>query len=208
MKLSGHKIAILLESDYYEHEIWYYSYRFPEEGAEVHFLSRLWKQPSLTFTGHEYKAPFVCSESLESVSDATLRGYSAVIVPSAFVSDRLRYSEDLNTLAPATDFVRRAFAEPSIIKGIICHGLWIVSRVPELVRGRRLVCHPNLYGDALNMGAEYVDQDVVVDGDLVTGRTGAQAGAFARTIIDMIADRHDTDERLAVRHPGAAPASV
>jgi protease I len=118
-----------------------------------------------------------------------LRGYSAIIVPSAIVSDRLRYSEDLAVLPPATDFMRRAFAEPGIVKGIICHGLWLMSRVPDLVRGRRLVCHPNLYGDALNMGADYVDDDVVVDGDLVTARNGGQAGAFARTIIERVAER-------------------
>jgi len=189
MRLTGHKIAILIESDYYENEIWYYSYRFPEEGAEVHFLTRLWGKPSLTFTGHEYKAPFVCEASFENMDDETLRGYSALIVPSAFVSDRLRYSEDLAKLPPATDLLRRAFDEPTIVKGIICHGLWLASRIPDRVRGRRLVCHPNLYGDALNMGADYVDEDVVVDGDLVTGRTGAQAGAFAHTIIDRIAAR-------------------
>ena len=108
--LSGHRIAVLMESDFYEHEIWYYSYRFPEEGAELHFLTRLWGQESITFTGHEYKAPFVCAESFEGMDDDTLRSYSAVIVPSAMVSDRLRYSEDLAKLPPATDFVRRAFA--------------------------------------------------------------------------------------------------
>ncbi|GAA2708259.1 DJ-1/PfpI family protein [Actinoplanes palleronii] len=187
--LTGHRIAVLMESDFYEHEIWYYSYRFPEEGADLHFLTRLWGQESLTFTGHEYRAPFVCTESFENVDDDTLRSYSAIIVPSAMVSDRLRYSEDLTKLPPATDFVRRAFAEPTIVKGIICHGLWLLARVPELVSGRRLTCHPNLYGDALNMGARYVDQDVVVDGDLVTGRTGAQAGVFARTVIEQVQQR-------------------
>ncbi|MBO3742739.1 DJ-1/PfpI family protein [Actinoplanes flavus] len=187
--LAGRRIAILVESDFYEHEIWYYSYRFPEEGAELHFLTRLWGQESITFTGHEYKAPFVCAESFENMDDDTLRSYSAIIVPSAMVADRLRYSEDLAKLPPATDFVRRAFAEPHIVKGIICHGLWLLSRTPELVRGRRLTCHPNLYGDALNMGARYVDADVVVDDDLVTGRTGAQAGQFARTVISEVLTR-------------------
>ena len=186
VRLAGHKIAVLIESDYYEHEISYYQYRFPEEGAELHFLSRLWGQPALTFTGHEYKAPLVCTESFEDMDDETLRGYSAIIVPSAMVSDRLRFSEDLNKLAPATDLMRRAFAEPGIVKGIICHGLWLMARTPELIRGRKLVCHPNLYGDALNMGADYTDADVVVDDDLVTGRSGMQAGMFAATIIEQI----------------------
>jgi protease I len=194
VRLAGRKIGILLESDFYEHEIWYYTYRFPEEGAEVHFLTRMWGQSQLVFTGHEYKAPFVVDESFENMDDETLRSYSALIIPSAMVADRLRYSENLAELPPATEFMRRAFAEPGIVKGIICHGLWLMARTPELIRGRRLVCHPNLYGDALNMGADYADADVVVDDDLVTGRTGAQAGAFARTIIEQIELRSRTPE--------------
>jgi len=43
MKLKSKKIAILLESDFYENEIFYYKLRFEEEGAEVHFLTRLWE---------------------------------------------------------------------------------------------------------------------------------------------------------------------
>jgi len=189
MKLQGKKIGILIESDFYEREIFYYERRFPEEGAELHFLTRLWGQPSLTFTGHEYKVPFECHESFEQMDDATLRSFSAIIVPSAIVADRLRYTEDINKLPPATEFIKRAFAEKNILKGIICHGMWLVAPVPELVRGRKVVAHNNLLGDIRNMGAIYTDQDVVVDGDLVTGRTGGHCHLFARTIIDMLAER-------------------
>jgi protease I len=110
-------------------------------------------------------------------------------VPSGIVADRLRYTDDVNVLPPAAAFLRRVFAEPGIVKGIICHGLWLAAPVPELVRGRRLTCHNNLHGDALNMGAVYVDEDVVIDGDLVTGRTGNHAGVFARAVIDLVAAR-------------------
>jgi protease I len=189
MRLEGKKIGILIESDYYEKEIFYYEHRFPEEGLEVHWLSRLWDQPYLTFYGHEYKAPFECHESFEGMSDEELRSYAAIIVPSAIVSDRLRYTEDLSKLAPAVQFIKRAFAEKQIIKGIICHGMWLVSSVPELVRGRPVVAHPNLYGDVNNMGAVYTDQDVVVDGDLVTARTGGHCHQFARQIIDMLHEK-------------------
>ena len=47
--------------------------------------------------------------------------------------------------------------------------------------------HNNLLGDAKNMGAQYVNADVVVDRDLVTARTGAHCHLFARKIIDMLA---------------------
>lgn len=188
--LAGAKIAVLMESDFYEPEIFYYQHRFAEEGAEVHFLTRMWGQERLTFQGHEHRVPFEVTESFEGMSDEELRSWDAVIVPSGMVSDRLRWTEDVSVLPPATEFLVRAFAEPGITKGIICHGLWLVAPTPELVRGRKLVVHNNLHGDARNMGAEYVDQDVVVDDDLVTGRTGGHHHLFARTIIDkLVAER-------------------
>jgi protease I len=180
------KIGVLLEADYYEKEIFYYEHRFPEEGFELHFLSRLWGQSALTFTGHEWKVPFEVRESFENMSDEELRSYSAIIVPSGIVADRLRYTEDVNKIPPATEFLKRVFAEKQIIKGIICHGMWLIAPATELVRGKRVVVHNNLIGDAKAYGAIYVDQDVVVDGDLVTGRTGGHCHLFARKIIDML----------------------
>jgi protease I len=135
MKLTGKKIGILIESDFYEPELF----------------------------------------------------YSAIIVPSGIVADRLRYTDDVNGIAPATALMKRAFSEKSILKGIICHGLWLVAATPEVVRGRRLVVHNNLIGDAKNMGANYTNEDIVVDGDLVTARTGALHHVFARKIIDLLA---------------------
>ncbi len=186
MSLQGKKIGILMESDYYEPEIWYYKFRFAEEGVDVRFLTRLWGCQSLTFKGHEYQIPFECRESFENMDDATLRSFSAIIVPAGQVADRLRYTEDVNKLPPACEFLKRAFAEKSILKGIICHGLWLVAPVPELVAGRRLVVHNNLLGDAKNMGARYVNEDVVVDGDLVTARSGGHCNVFAKKILELI----------------------
>jgi len=181
--LKGRKIAIMIESDYYEPEIHYYQHRFAEEGAEVHFVSRLWGNQKLT------RMPFECTESFETIDDAELATYAAVIVPSGMVSDRLRYTEDVTKLPPATDFLRRAFANPKVLKGIICHGMWLVAPTPELVRGRRVVVHNNLHGDANNMGAVYVNEDVVVDGDLVTARTGAHCHLLAGKIIELLTAR-------------------
>jgi protease I len=186
MSLEGKKVAVLVESDYYEPEIWYYQRRFAEEGAEVHFLTRLWGQDSIIFKGHEWQVPFECNESFEGLDDDELRSYDVVIVPSGMVADRLRYTEDIAKLPPATEFLKRAFAEPGILKGIICHGMWLAAPAPELVRGRRVVAHNNLLGDVKNMGATYVDEDVVVDGDLVTGRTGGHCHVFARKIIELL----------------------
>lgn len=194
MKLEGKKVAILIEGDYYEPEIWYYKHRFAEEGIDLHFLTRMWGQTSEVMTagfkGHEHKIPFDgYVESFEDMSDQELKSYAAIIVPAGMVADRLRYTEDINKLPPATEFLKRAFAEKDIIKGIICHGMWLVAPAPELVKGRKVVVHNNLLGDAKNMGAVYVNEDVVVDGDLVTARTGGHCHQFARRIIEMLNEK-------------------
>ena len=186
MKLTGKKIGILFESDFFENEIFYYKYRFPEEGADLHFLTRLWGQDKLTFYGHEYKAPMDCWESFENMTDEELASYDAIIVPSGMVADRLRYTEDVEKIPPATEFLKRAFANPKILKGIICHGLWLTAPATELVKGRPLTCHNNLIGDARAYGARYVNEDVVVDHDLVTGRSGGHAHLFAKKIIELL----------------------
>jgi protease I len=197
MKIRGKKIGILLEDDFFEREIFYYASRFPEEGASVHFLSRLWGQSALTFHGHEYRATLECRESFEHFSDDEIRSFAAIIVPSGMVADRLRYTEDIHALPPATAFLARAFAMREVLKGIICHGMWLVAPMPELVKGRKVVCHNNLLGDIRNMGALYTDQDVVVDGDLVTGRAGPLCHSFARTIIDLLAEQPGAEETTA-----------
>ncbi len=189
-RLAATKVAVLMESDFVEPEIFYYERRFAEEGIQVDFLTRLWGQPSMTFTGHEHRAPFTVASSFEGLSDDDLRRYAAVIVPGGMVSDRLRYTDDVQRLAPATELMRRAFSEPSILKGIICHGLWLMASAPETVRGRKLVAHNNLLGDVRNMGAEYVDQDVVVDDDFVSGRSAAHCHLFAHTLISLLLERN------------------
>lgn len=186
MTLEGRTIVILMESDYYEPEIGYYRARFKEEGLHVRFLTRLWGNNQIEFKGHEYRAPFICNGSFEAMSDGELQTLAAVIVPSGMVADRLRYTEDPAVLPPATVFLKRVFAQPQVLKGIICHGMWLVAPAPELIAGRRAVVHNNLIGDLKAYGGVYVDEDVVVDGDLVTARTGEHCHLLARALLDRL----------------------
>ncbi|MBD0420429.1 DJ-1/PfpI family protein [Streptomyces sp. NPDC052309] len=193
-RIAGKRIGILVESDYVEEEITYYQRRFAEEGAEVQLLTRLWGQASLTFTGHEHRATLEVDGDLEALDFHDLLQFSALIVPSGMVADRLRYSEDVNQISPALELVRRAFRVPNLVKAFSCHGLQLLSAAPELIRDRPVTCHNNLAADVRNMGAVYLDQDVVVDRDLITSRTVEHCHLLARTVI----------ERLAVPYEAAA----
>lgn len=195
-RLAGRTIAILMESDYVEPELHYYLRRFAEEGARTLLATRLWGQSELTFHGHEYRAPFTVESDLAEV-EANLRSLDALIVPSGMVSDRLRYTEDVAEIAPAVELLRAAFDVPTVLKGIICHGMWLAAPIPQVVAGRRVTCHNNLIGDVKNMGATYVDQDVAVDGDLVTARSADHCHLFARMIIDLLAGASPQDGKPA-----------
>jgi protease I len=190
-RLAGHHIGILLESDYVEPEIAYYQLRFAEEGAQVSLYTRLWGNDELTFSGHEYRAPLTVRGDLATLDYSALSQLSALIVPGGMVADRLRYSEDPDRLAPAVELMRRAFRLPNLVKGIICHGLWLLAPAADLVRGRAVTCHNNLVADVRLMGARYVGQDVVVDGDLVTGRSADRCHLFARAVIEQVVANRD-----------------
>ena len=177
------KVGILIESDFYEPEIDYYSRCFKLAGLEVHFLTRLWGNAELTFKGHEERKLLKVNESFENVN---LKEYAAIIIPAGYVADRLRYTDDVKKLPPACEFLKKAFADKKIIKGIICHGAWLMAPISDLVKGKKMVVHNNLIGDAKLMGINYVDEDVVVDGNLVSARTGGDHVAFAQKIIGLI----------------------
>jgi protease I len=188
--LAGKKVGVLMESDFYEPEIFYYQHRFAEAEADIHFLTNLWGQAYLTFKGHEQHYPIEVHESFVDMPDDELKSYDVLIVPGGMVSDRLRYSPDpANELSPAVKLLQRAFEEPSIIKGINCHGMWLMSYIPQYIKGRRAVVHNNLYADLINMGGVYVNEDAVVDADLVTGRSGGHCHIFVRTIINQLMER-------------------
>ena len=183
------KIGILLENRFIDQEIIYYSNRFKEEGIQVDFMTRLWGQPGLTFKGMELGMDFTVDKSFEGMDDNELSSYTAIIIPAGYVADMLRYAEKPGDLAPAVQFMKRAMENKSLIKGAICHSLWIFDPIPETIKGRKVTCHNNVIGSVKNTGAIYVDQDVVVDCDLVTARTGGMFSVFARTMIDEIKNR-------------------
>lgn len=179
----GKKIGILLENRFIEREIFYYQSYFQTEGWEPVFLTRLWGQPRLTFKGLEYQAEITVDHSFESLSDADLAEYAAVIVPAGYVADYLLYAEKPGEVSPAGKFLERLMSKPEIVKGFICHSLWLAGPIKESFAGRRVTCHNNIISHVRNAGMEYADEDVASDGDLITARTGGHHGAFAKAIL-------------------------
>ena len=180
------KIGILIENRFIEKEIFYYQSWFENEGYKVVFLTRLWGQPRLTFQGLEYGAEVTAEHSFEDLTQEDLKEYAAVIVPAGYVADYLLYSEKPKTLSPACVFIQKLMQEKDIVKGFICHSLWIAGPVKESFAGRTATCHNNIISHVENAGIAYVDKDICVDDDLISARTGAHHAPFAKAVIENL----------------------
>jgi protease I len=214
--LEGKKIAVLVETEFIPEEIAAYQTRFPELGATVHFMSRLWGNQSVRFVSdvdsveeaeriNRQETSLPTLEVNIDFQNVDISEYAAVIMAANYTSVRLRYfqppegypiSPEQTRTAPAVQFFAKAMANPKIIKGFLCHGLWILTPMPELLKGRRVICHEVVLADITNAGAIYVPppanseandpRNIVVDGDVVTGRAGHDVEAFIDAIANQI----------------------
>ena len=111
-----------------------------------------------------------------TVEDASPDDYDALLVPGGVGNpDQLRGDEN------AVAFVR-AFHEAGKPMAVICHGPWVLVEA-GVVRGKRLTSWPTLETDIRNAGGEWVDAEVVVDGNLVTSRKPDDIPAFNREML-------------------------
>lgn len=211
--LEGKKIAVLLETEFIPEEIAAYQTHFPKLGATVHLMSRLWGNPSVRFVSDVDKVgevPKYLDVSID-FEDVDMNEYAAVIMAANYTGVRLRYFQppegqpirpEQVCTAPAVQFFARAMANPKIIKGFLCHGLWILTPMPDLLKGRRIICHEVVLADIVNAGAVYVSapNNIVVDRDVVTGRSGQDVDAFIDAIANQIV-RGDQGSLCAEQEP-------
>ncbi|WP_435743773.1 type 1 glutamine amidotransferase domain-containing protein [Nocardioides sp. SYSU DS0663] len=91
----------------------------------------------------------------------------------------------LRTSDAAVSFVKR-FVEAGKPTAIICHAPWVLVEA-DVVRGRRVTSWPSLRTDLRNAGGTWVDEEVVVDGNLVTSRKPDDIPAFNRELLALVA---------------------
>lgn len=196
--LAGKKVAVFVESEYIPEEIATYQSRFAELGAEVHVMSRLWGNPSIVFVSDadEIGKPVELLTVDRDFENTDPGDYAAVIMAANYVSVRLRYFESPDgvvdpanvTKSPAVQWFAKAMELPHVVKGILCHGLWILTPNPHLLKDRTVICHEVVLADILNAGANYHydPSGVVVDGDLVTGRSKHEANLLVDTVTQRV----------------------
>ncbi|MBI2158378.1 MAG: type 1 glutamine amidotransferase [Candidatus Rokubacteria bacterium] len=168
MKLGGKRIAILSENMYQEMELWVPYYRLKEEGAEVKVIGG---GGAKSYTSkHGY--PVNVDAQADQVSAVE---FDAVIVPGGYAPDMMRRH------APMVKLVREAAQQGKVVAAI-CHAGWMLVSA-GILKGRRATSFFSIKDDLVAAGANWVDEEVVVDGNLITSRRPDDLPAFCRAIV-------------------------
>lgn len=172
MELNGKRIAILAENYYQELELWYPLLRMREAGAEVAVVGMAGAE--------EYHSKHGYPVEVDVAADAvSADDFNAVIIPGGYAPDRIRRH------APMLDLVRRIFDSGDVV-AFICHAGWVPISA-GIVADRQVTSVSAIKDDLTNAGAQWVDQEVVQDGNLISSRMPGDLPAFCRTIIAALA---------------------
>jgi protease I len=173
MSLTGKRVMIFAENDYEDLELWYPKLRLIEEGATVAVAG-----PS----DPEYKSKHGYPAKTDgNVRDCRAEQFDALVVPGGWAPDRLRrYPEVL-------EFTRK-MAQAGKPIAAICHGGWVLVSA-DLLKGRRVTSVAAIKDDMKNAGADWVDEPVVVDGNMVTAQVPKDLPAFCRELIAVMKGR-------------------
>jgi len=170
-ELDEQNILIFIGTDYEDLELWYPKLRLEEAGAKT-LLAGL--EAGAAHPGkHGYPA-----QAEASVNDLEAEMFDGLVIPGGWMPDKLRRDEKVKQITRDFDAAGKLVAS-------ICHGGWIVQSA-GLCRGRTMTSTPGIRDDLVYAGAEWVDREVVVDGNFVSSRRPPDLPAFMRAVIEVL----------------------
>lgn len=174
---TGKKVAILVAHGFEQVELTEPRKALNEAGAETHIVS----PAGGTVKGWEHDHWSDEFDVDVSLSEARASEYDALVLPGGQMNpDNLR--ADGNAVRFA-----RAFFEAHKPVAAICHGPWLLVEA-GVVEGRRMTSYHSIRTDLENAGADWVDEEVVVDSGLVTSRSPEDLPAFNRKLVEEVAE--------------------
>lgn len=169
------KTLLTFVDDVYEDlELWYPLLRLQEAGHGMRLAA-------LERRGYSGKHGYPAQSDLR-LADARSEDFCGLLIPGGFMPDKLR--RDPKVLA-----LTREFFEQGKLVAFICHGGWIPISA-RILRGRRATGSLGIKDDLENAGAIWVDEPVVVDGNLISSRTPKDLAPFARAMVEFLAKAH------------------
>ncbi|MBX6377631.1 MAG: type 1 glutamine amidotransferase [Clostridia bacterium] len=162
-------VLILAENDYEDLELWYPKLRLDEAGVRTVVVG---PRAGTYQSKHGYPVEAV------AVAEVDAAHCAGVVVPGGYAPDRMRRHPAM------VDLVRRAGQDGKVVAAI-CHAGWMLVSA-GLVRGRRVTSFFSIRDDMVNAGGLWVDEPVVVDGNLITSRQPSDLPVFCRAILKAL----------------------
>lgn len=171
MELEGKRIMILVEEMFNDHEFWYPFYRLKEAGAQVVVVG---SGSAGTYTG---------KSGTQAKPDAPAQEISAsefdgVVIPGGYAPDHMRRY-------PAMVNLVKELFEAGKVVAAICHAGWMLASA-DILKGRQVTSFFAIKDDLIHAGATWIDEEVVIDGKLITSRKPDDLPAFMRAVIKQL----------------------
>jgi len=164
-------IAILVEKIYEDLELQYPRLRLKEAGHTVDVIGPKAGETYVGKHGYPQKAE-------KSASDVRANDYDLIVIPGGSSPDQMRRNEHMVKL------VQEA-AALKIPMAAICHGPWMLCST-NVLKGKRCTSYMSIVHDVVNAGGEWVDEECVVDGPIITARTPDDLPAFSNAILEYL----------------------
>ena len=171
--MAAKKTALMVDQMYQVLEVWYPYYRLREAGLEVDFVAAEAKKE------YHSKEGYSCVSNI-AAKDAHADDYDCMIVPGGFAPDFMR--RDAEVLKFANEMV-----DTGKVIAAICHGGWLLCST-KAFKGKKATGFMAIKDDIKNAGAQYVDAECVVDGNLITSRKPDDLPAFCCAILKALSD--------------------
>ena len=171
METESKQVAILVEDFYQELEVWYPLLRLREAGIETFTVGPQGGATYKSKLGYPVKAD-------RGVGDVSPTELDAVVIPGGWAPDYLRRHPSCVNLVHEMNVLGKLIAS-------ICHGGWLLCSA-GILRNRRATSFFAIKDDMVNAGARWVDEPVVVDGNLITSRIPEDLPDFCRAILHKL----------------------
>jgi len=165
------KVAIFVENDFQDLEVFYPYYRLKEEGHEVIVVG--------TGTAQTYFGKYGIAIRVDAdAEDIQPNNFDGVIIPGGWAPDHLRIHDSV------VDFVKKMASQNKMIAAI-CHGGWVIASA-DIIDGKRVTGYRAIRDDLIHAGGLFEDEEVVVDGNLITSRKPDDLPAFCKAILKAL----------------------
>jgi len=165
------RILALIDDIYEDLELWYPKIRLEEEGHAVIVAG---PEAGVTYRG---KHGYPCTADAP-IAEMWSADFDALLIPGGFAPDRLRRDPKVLDLVREFDGERKPIA-------FICHAGWILISA-DILRGRRATSTIGIKDDMRNAGAIWLDEPLVVDGNLISSRTPKDLRVFAKALVQAL----------------------